>query len=142
MFAVCKQEQHPLVSPQWLHSCVTGDHPNVVVLDVSIPMPGEQRDCFEEYKQMHIPGSKFLNLKECQDKNTKNAYMLPSVSTFKDFMEELGITNSSKVVVYDANKKKGMFSSPRAWYMFRVFGHTDVSILDGGLENWVKQGEY
>lgn len=115
-------------------------HPNVVLLDVSIPMPGEERDCHQEFIDSRIPGARFLNLKQCLDKDTKNAYMLPTAEIFKQCVESLGVTNSSKVVVYDANQKKGMFSSPRAWWMFRVFGHEDIAILDGGLRNWMKQG--
>lgn len=34
---------------------------------------------------------------------------------------------------YDSN---GVFSSPRALFMFRAFGHQNSSILDGGLPEW------
>merc|ERR1711973_299391 len=33
-----------------------------------------------------------------------------------------------------------LFSSPRLWWMFRVFGHDNVSILNGGLTSWLKFG--
>lgn len=140
MYTAYKQTQSPLVTAKWLSEAQASKHPNLVVLDVSIPMPGEQRDCYGEFKDQHVPGARFLDLKECQLKGTKNGYMLPTVEMFKECMEGLGVTNSSKVVVYDANEKKGMFSSPRAWWMFRVFGHADISILDGGLKKWLAEG--
>ncbi|MFQ5973298.1 MAG: sulfurtransferase, partial [Alphaproteobacteria bacterium] len=41
------------------------------------------------------------------------------------------------VVVYDAH---GIFSAPRVWWTFRVFGHDRVSVLDGGLPKWQREG--
>jgi thiosulfate/3-mercaptopyruvate sulfurtransferase len=41
------------------------------------------------------------------------------------------------VVVYD---QKGIFSAPRAWWMFRLFGHDRVGVLDGGLPAWLEAG--
>lgn len=38
---------------------------------------------------------------------------------------------------YDSH---GVFSSPRALFMFRAFGHARSSILDGGLPNWEAHG--
>ncbi|MBU6449242.1 MAG: sulfurtransferase, partial [Rhodospirillales bacterium] len=36
--------------------------------------------------------------------------------------------------------QRGIFSAPRVWWMFRVFGHEKVQVLDGGLPGWVKAG--
>lgn len=41
------------------------------------------------------------------------------------------------LVSYDTH---GVFSSPRALYMFRAFGHHRSSILDGGLPGWQAHG--
>jgi thiosulfate/3-mercaptopyruvate sulfurtransferase len=49
----------------------------------------------------------------------------------------LGIGNASQVIVYD---QRGIFSSARVWWMFRVFGHDNVAVLDGGLPQWIAQG--
>ena len=34
----------------------------------------------------------------------------------------------------------GVFSSPRALYTFKAFGHDKVSVLDGGLPRWLHEG--
>ena len=56
--------------------------------------------------------------------------MLPNEQLFADRVQTLGIGGDSRVVVYDS---KGLFSAARAWWMFRVFGHDRVHILEGGL---------
>lgn len=41
------------------------------------------------------------------------------------------------LVRYDSH---GIFSAPRALYMFRAFGHLNSSVLDGGLPRWEAEG--
>ncbi|MBS0385530.1 MAG: sulfurtransferase, partial [Proteobacteria bacterium] len=41
------------------------------------------------------------------------------------------------VVVYDS---QGLFSAARVWWTFRVMGHEDVVVLDGGLPAWERGG--
>lgn len=38
---------------------------------------------------------------------------------------------------YDSH---GIFSAPRALFMFRSFGHEQSSVLDGGLPRWESEG--
>ena len=130
-----------IMSVSSLASSLAKEPANLVVLDVSIPMPGEKRDCLAEFKEKHIPGARFLDLADCKETNTDNAYMLPSIEKFSECVGRLGVLSTTKVVVYDANVKKGMFSSPRGWYMFRVFGHKMVYVLDGGLQKWIAEGK-
>lgn len=42
-----------------------------------------------------------------------------------------------KVIRYDS---QGIFSAPRALFMFRSFGHEKSSVLDGGLPGWETEG--
>src|SRR5690606_29501621 len=60
-------------------------------------------------------------------------HMLPPPEAFALHMRRLGIGDGMKVVVYDG---AGLFSAPRVWWSFRVFGVKDVFILDGGLPKW------
>ncbi|KAK8461647.1 hypothetical protein SEVIR_1G074400v4 [Setaria viridis] len=63
--------------------------------------------------------------------------MLPSEEAFAAAVSALDIKNQDKVIVYDG---KGFFSAPRVWWMFRVFGHNNVWVLDGGLPQWRASG--
>jgi thiosulfate/3-mercaptopyruvate sulfurtransferase len=51
-------------------------------------------------------------------------------------MKKLGIGDGSRIVVYDSN---GGIAAPRVWWTFRIFGHRDVAVLDGGLMKWISE---
>jgi len=78
-----------------------------------------------------IPTAVFFDIDKVCDQNTNLPHMLPNEVQFGQMMGELGLSEKDTIVVYDS---KGMFSSPRVWYTFRVFGVNKVAILLG-LEN-------
>ncbi|GAB2222851.1 hypothetical protein Droror1_Dr00016981 [Drosera rotundifolia] len=125
----------PVVSVEWLHSNLK--EPDVKVLDASWYMPNEQRNPIQEYQVAHIPGALFFDLDGIADRTTNLPHMLPSEEAFGAAVSALGIENKDGVVVYDG---KGLFSAARVWWMFRVFGHDRVWVLDGGLPKWRASG--
>ncbi|XP_077195733.1 thiosulfate sulfurtransferase [Paroedura picta] len=129
-----------LVSNRWLAECIRANKigPDLRVLDTSWYEP-EQRDAKKEFRERHIPGASFFDIEECRDKSSPYEFMLPSEKHFADYVGHLGISNHTHVVVYDGDHL-GSFYAPRAWWMFRVFGHRTVSVLNGGFKNWVKEG--
>lgn len=74
---------------------------------------------------------------DIRDKNTTLPHMMPAADFFTDEMQKLGIDQESAIVVYDY---VGVYSSPRAWWMFRAMGHSNVAVLDGGLPAWKQAG--
>lgn len=101
-------------------------------------MPKLKRDAKAEFKQRHIPGTLFFDIDECSDKTSSLDHMLPSREHFAEYVGSLGIGNNTHVVVYDTSDF-GSYSAPRVWWMFRLFGHNCVSVLDGGMKNWLKE---
>jgi thiosulfate/3-mercaptopyruvate sulfurtransferase len=63
--------------------------------------------------------------------------MLPKPEAFSSAVRKLGIGDGKHVICYDA---AGLFSAARVWWMFNVFGHSDVAVLDGGLPKWLAEG--
>jgi len=123
-----------LVSTDWLAERLNA--PDVKILDASYsPMPGVPLDA--HYQQEHIPGARFFNIDEIADTSNPMPHMLPSAEKFVSRIRKMGIGDGDKVVIYD---NAGMFSAPRAWWMFRVMGHDDVAVLDGGLPKWKAEG--
>ncbi|XP_058218392.1 thiosulfate/3-mercaptopyruvate sulfurtransferase 1, mitochondrial-like isoform X2 [Rhododendron vialii] len=125
----------PVVSVDWLHANLK--EPDMKVLDASWYMPDEQRNPLQEYQVAHIPGALFFDVDGISDQTTKLPHMLPSEEAFSAAVSALGIENKDGVVVYDG---KGIFSAARVWWMFRVFGHDRVWVLDGGLPRWRASG--
>jgi len=109
----------------------------VCVLDASWYMPAQAIDVKTEFLQKHIPGAVFFHIDEVCDKASSLPHMLPSASDFATALGALGVDNDSDVIVYDSS---GLFSAARVWWMFKVFGHVNVKVLDGGLPAWIAFG--
>ncbi|KAK7311104.1 hypothetical protein RJT34_09011 [Clitoria ternatea] len=125
----------PVVSVDWLYDNLK--QPDIKVLDASWYMPDEQRNPIQEYQVAHIPGALFFDVDGISDRTTNLPHMLPSEEAFAAAASALGIENKDDLVVYDG---KGLFSAARVWWMFRVFGHDRVWVLDGGLPRWRASG--
>jgi len=124
-----------LVTTQWLADHI--DAPDVRVVDASYHLPTTGRDARAEYAEEHIPGAVFFDIDDICDDKSPLPHMLPSPEKFASRMRKMGIGDGNRVIVYDS---LGVFSAPRVWWMFRVFGHNDVAVLDGGLPKWKAEG--
>jgi len=123
-----------LVSTQWL-----ADHlnaPDVRVVDGSWHMPQLGRDPRAEFAKQHIPGAVYFDIDDIADTDSDLPHMLPSAEKFASRVRRLGLGDGVRVVVYDAT---GVGSAARVWWTFRVFGHDDVAVLDGGLPKWLAE---
>ena len=110
---------------------------DVVVLDASWYLPGDQRDPQQEYLDQHIPGARFFDIDAIADPDHNCPHMLPSARDFAESVAALGVGCDTEVVIYDS---KGLFSAARAWWMFQVYGHHAVEILTEGLPGWLAAG--
>ena len=129
-----------LISTKLLNEVLSSSTKNVRVVDTSWFLPKANRNGRNEYMNNHIDGAVFFDIDECCDKTSKYSHMLPSTTQFEDYVGNLGISNKTHVVVYDNSNNHGFFSSQRVWWTFRVFGHTSVSILNGGFVKWKDEG--
>jgi thiosulfate/3-mercaptopyruvate sulfurtransferase len=122
-----------LVTTQWLSQHLK----DVVLIDVSWHLPTAKRDAKAEFAAKHIPGAVFYDLDAGAATGTTLPHMLPTDEKFAEDMQALGVSNESHVVCYDA---AGLFSAARLWWMLKSFGHAKVSVLDGGLPMWLRDG--
>jgi thiosulfate/3-mercaptopyruvate sulfurtransferase len=122
-----------LVSTDWLAAHL--NDADIVVLDCSWYLPETRKQAIDDFRREHIPGARFIDLTAVSDPDSPYANMLPSAERWSAEIGRLGISNETTVVVYDAN-----YVSARLWWMFRVFGHDKVRILDGGWRKWKAAG--
>lgn len=125
-----------LVDAAWLAGEI--GKPDLIVLDVTKYLPNEPFDGHAEYLKARIPGARFLDIDEAADQESDLPHTVPAAGRFAAVAGKLGISNASRVVCYD---QKGIQSSARGWWLLRLFGHEDVSVLDGGLPAWKAAGQ-
>ncbi len=123
-----------IVETDWLATRL--DAPDVVVLDASMHLPNSGRNARQEFDEQRIPGAVFFDIDEISDATSSLPHMLPSPEKFSSRLRKLGIGNGNRVIIYDS---LGLFSAARAWWMFRIMGHNDVAILNGGLPKWIAE---
>ena len=128
-------DSNTFISPTELASQLGSS--DISVVDASWYLPTDGRDPKAEFLSSRIPGAQFFDIETVADLDHSCPHMLPSESVFAYCVQALGIGGNSRVVVYDS---KGLFSAARAWWMFRVFGHERVQILEGGLPGWIAAG--
>jgi thiosulfate/3-mercaptopyruvate sulfurtransferase len=124
-----------LVSTEWLAAHL--EAPDVRVVDASQSLPTEDRDARAAYEARHIPGAVFFDIDEIADSENPLPHMLPSPEKFASLVSRLGLGDGHRIIIYDS---AGLYSAGRAWWMFRVFGHDDIAVLDGGLPKWLREG--
>jgi thiosulfate/3-mercaptopyruvate sulfurtransferase len=127
--------ESPLVSTEWLAGRINA--PDVRVADASWYLPQANRDPRAEYAAAHIPRAVFFDIEDLSDETSALPHMLAPATKFASRMRKLGLGDGNLIVVYDS---AGIYSSPRAWWMLRAMGHTDVVVLDGGLPKWRSEG--
>lgn len=140
-----------LVQPAEVYEALQGSSRSPVLVDATWFMPNDPRSAAAEYQAERLPSAVRLDLDRVADtsyrvparseiaggQDISLAHMLPSAQVFAQAVGQLGIDHDDWVVVADA---KGIFSSPRAAWMFEAMGHSSVSVLDGGLPRWKAEG--
>ena len=126
----------PLVTAAELHRRLQ-QTPPPTVLDVRFDVAaGPQQDAYE---QGHIPGAVFTDLDRdlAAAPGARGRHPLPTRDQFTHAMQAAGVGHDRPVVVYD--DAAGLMAA-RAWWLLRYFGHSDVTLLDGGLAAWTAAG--
>lgn len=127
----------PLVDVDWVKGNIGKS--NVVFLDVRGKLSGKSKT---DYLRAHIPGAVYTDyLKDgwrIKDKNG-TVGMLPPADKLAKVVGKLGIDNDSHVVLIpNGGKALDMGTATRIYWTFKVIGHDNVSILNGGMMAYTK----
>lgn len=132
---MAQDDPKTLVSTSWLATHLKD--PDLRILDGSYYLPSEGKDARAGYDAMHIPGARFFDIPDVSDHRSDLPNTVPPVEKFMSRVRALGVGDGHQIVVYDA---KGLFSAARVWWMFKLMGHDNIAILDGGLPKWLADG--
>lgn len=121
---------NPVVSVTWLFENL--ENPNLVILDAS---PRENKSNLKpEFTNIQIKGARKFDMETVfLERENPIPNMIPGERIFEEECRKLGINKDSLIVVYD---NLGVYTSPRVWWMFKVMGHSQIAVLDGGLSAW------
>lgn len=123
-----------IISIGWLKQHL--HDPDLVILNAS--QPENKNPGNAHYYAKQIPNARYFDLNNVfSDKENPLPHMLPDAASFQKECRHLGIFAKSHIVVYD---NTGVYMSPRVWWMFKVMGHKNVAVLNGGMPLWVKKG--
>ena len=124
-----------LIEIDWLKKNL--NNPEIKIIDSTWHMPGSGINGFDIFKEKHIPNAIFIDLDEVSDINSDLPHMMPDENYFSEKISSLGISNNDHLIIYDMY---GMFSAARIWFMFKAFGHNNISLLNGGFPAWLDSG--
>jgi thiosulfate/3-mercaptopyruvate sulfurtransferase len=113
---------HPeqLVETDWV--ALHGADPNIRLVDMRQ----------NGYAEGHVPGAVYLSPVAIRDAKAPPTF-LPTPAAFEALMGQLGIGDSTRVIVYD---ERGGIYAARLWWILNFFGHTNVALMNGGWIKW------
>lgn len=124
---------NPLKSVEWLYK--NQDNPNLIILEAQLQTTVNATNAIVG---KHIPNAILFDISNVfSDTSNPLPNMVPSEYQFTIEAQKLGINTNSIIVVYDTI---GIYTSPRAWWLFLTMNHQNVFVLDGGLPEWIKNG--
>jgi thiosulfate/3-mercaptopyruvate sulfurtransferase len=110
-----------LVTAGWAESNL--DAPKTVFVEVD--------EDTSAYDTGHIPGAVKLDWKTDLQDQVKRDFV--DAAQFSKLLSERGIGNDDTVILYGGNNN--WFAAYAYWY-FKLYGHQDVKLLDGGRKKW------
>ncbi|MEP3436457.1 MAG: 3-mercaptopyruvate sulfurtransferase [Hoeflea sp.] len=124
-----------VVSFDWLRDRI--GQPGLKIVDASWYLPNQNRDAAQDYAMSRIPGAVFFDQDEIVDTASGLPHTIAGPEQFSRAVGKLGLTGTDTIVVYDG---PGMFTAPRVWWLLRLFGASNVFVLDGGFDSWKDRG--
>lgn len=127
-----------LIEANELAELLQNNSHNIKLIDGTFVMPNAPKSAQELFTERRIDNAVHFDIDEIADTNAMLAHTIPSPEKFAEGVSKLGISNDDFVVVYD---QFGIaMAAARVWWMFRLYGHDKVCVLNGGLPYWQATG--
>jgi thiosulfate/3-mercaptopyruvate sulfurtransferase len=116
---------HALVQTDWV--AAHKDEPNVRLIEVDVDTAA--------YGTGHIPGAVGWDWKA--DLQRRPLRDIPDRTEWDALLSRSGIGNDDLVVLYGDNHN---WFAAFAYWLFKLYGHADVALMDGGRAKWIAEG--
>ena len=114
------------VDAEQLHDVLGLPHVQIVAVDPA-----------GDYARAHIPGALQIDMPDFTTSAPPVAGLLPDEAALAEALSDAGLRNDAHIVAYD---RVGDGQAARLLYTLDVMGHSDLSLLDGGLAAWHEAG--
>ncbi|KAG9393266.1 Rhodanese-like domain [Carpediemonas membranifera] len=126
-----------IVTPEWVKRNLAVDK-KLRLLDCSWNLkamePGFTQMAFA---RKHVAGAQLFDIDQVVEPGSDLPHQCPPADLFEQKVRSLGLNAGDRVICMD---RDSLFGSPRVWWMFRRFGITDVSVMNGTLRDWIAIG--
>jgi thiosulfate/3-mercaptopyruvate sulfurtransferase len=115
-----------LVEPKWLNQHIDDKNVRIVECDADMTL----------YEKGHIPGAVKLSCQtDLVDMQTRD---FVGRLQFEELAGRLGVTDDTTVIFY--GDQQNMLACYGYW-VFRLYGHEKLKILNGGRDRWMSEGQ-
>lgn len=124
-----------IVEPKWVKEHLE----ELVVIDCRFHL-GDPKKGYQEYNEEHILNAHYFDLDQDLSSSVEKhggRHPLPNVDLLCEKLEAAGVSNDVAIVLYD-DQKSAMAS--RLWWLLNYLGHDKAYVLNGGFQEWKKQG--
>jgi thiosulfate/3-mercaptopyruvate sulfurtransferase len=129
-----------IVSTEWLAEEIQSNNKKLVIVDTRFNL-SDIEEGYRHYLEGHLPSAVYIDLeKDLSASIAKHGgrHPLPNVDMLAIRLGDLGISNDSKVVIYD--DQGGMVAS-RLWWLLNYIGVSNAAVLDGGWKKWTSENK-
>ena len=126
-----------IISAQQLNEIINND--NVRIFDCRFSLKDPQGG-LKSFNAGHLPNAQFADMDTQLSSpmtETSGRHPLPEAKAFIEQLKQWGVNNDTQVIAYD--DMSGAFAA-RLWWMMRWVGHSNVAVLNGGMQKWTEAG--
>lgn len=128
------------VSTKWLEEHLNDDNLRIIDATTEMMINNTSISGKEAYAIGHIPNAMYVNIQtDFSDDHSPYAFTYPSVEKMINSLARLGISQYSKIIIYDYSAGYESIWASRLWWQLKSLGLSEVFVLEGGYRRWLDE---
>lgn len=113
--------------------------PKICILDTAYVISNSNANYKEMFVQEHLPGARHFDISQILKTNPDGSAQFAHPLEFQAYARTLGIDSDCQVITYDHGEHpKSIITATFVWWLFKLYGHSKVTVMNGGLKEWKK----